>query len=410
MRTLCLFTNEFPYGSWEPYLETEIKYYEGFDKVLIFSLQLRKDHKKTKRNIPDNFEVIPVMYAPKVLYLLNVFTILGDINLYREISKLIKTKKLNLHKIVDLFVFFSRSHYEARKIYKKVNRAVFDQTIFYSYRFEYQPYVAYLLKKMTKSTGKIVSRAHRYDLYESRRKCGYIPGREILFKNVENVFPCSDHGTAYLQSAYCAYKDKIETRFLGTMDYGYRKPVRNDVFEIVSCSNIVPVKRVALLAEALACIDNIKIHWTHFGDGVLMDALKKCCETLPANITVDFPGNIKYSEVLKRYYENNYNLFVNVSESEGLPVSIMEAMSFGIPCIATDAGGTNEIINNNEGGVILPVDCTPKIIASEIIKIVNMSDENYARMSLNSRNRWYEKFNASKNYVDFNRELNRLVR
>lgn len=42
MKTLCLFTNEFPYGTWEAYLETEVKFYDQFDKVYVFALQLRK--------------------------------------------------------------------------------------------------------------------------------------------------------------------------------------------------------------------------------------------------------------------------------------------------------------------------------------------------------------------------------
>ncbi|MFR4320263.1 MAG: glycosyltransferase [Blautia massiliensis (ex Durand et al. 2017)] len=44
---------------------------------------------------------------------------------------------------------------------------------------------------------------------------------------------------------------------------------------------------------------------------------------------------------------------MNVSSSEGIPVSIMEATSFGIPGIATDAGGTKEIIRDKENGVLL---------------------------------------------------------
>ncbi|SQC98628.1 Uncharacterised protein [Fusobacterium necrophorum subsp. necrophorum] len=44
MKRLVLFTNEFPYGNWEPYLETEIKYYDCFfDEVVIFALQLEKN-------------------------------------------------------------------------------------------------------------------------------------------------------------------------------------------------------------------------------------------------------------------------------------------------------------------------------------------------------------------------------
>lgn len=58
MKTLCIFANEFPYGSWEAYLETEVKFYSEFDKVYIFSLQLRKEHAKQK----DHFQKILKLY------------------------------------------------------------------------------------------------------------------------------------------------------------------------------------------------------------------------------------------------------------------------------------------------------------------------------------------------------------
>ena len=45
------------------------------------------------------------------------------------------------------------------------------------------------------------------------------------------------------------------------------------------------------------------------------------------------------------YYKNNIiDIFINLSASEGIPVSIMDAISFGIPCIATNVGGTGEIV------------------------------------------------------------------
>ena len=42
MKTLCLFTNEFPYGTWEAYLETEVKFYDQFDKVYVFCTSIKK--------------------------------------------------------------------------------------------------------------------------------------------------------------------------------------------------------------------------------------------------------------------------------------------------------------------------------------------------------------------------------
>ena len=220
MKTLCLFTNEFPYGTWEAYLETEVKFYDQFDKVYVFALQLRKEHSKTRRALPENFTVIPIWYAPRWKYLINSIRVLNDPNLYKELFSMIKRKQLGIKRIIDLFVYLSRANYEMRKIKKSISLDEIKDAIFYSYRFEYQPYVALLLKKVLKTNNKIVSRAHRYDLYEEFRKNKYIPCREILLKNIDVVYPCSEDGKNYLQNKFPRYKSKIKTSFLGTKGYG----------------------------------------------------------------------------------------------------------------------------------------------------------------------------------------------
>lgn len=109
MKKLCLFTNEFPYGNWEAYLETEVKYYDKFDDVLIFSLQLRKDNSKKIRNIDCKAEIYPVYYASRLTYFLYSFVSLFDKNLYKELGNLIRNKRFNFKRLIQLFVFISRS-------------------------------------------------------------------------------------------------------------------------------------------------------------------------------------------------------------------------------------------------------------------------------------------------------------
>jgi len=43
---------------------------------------------------------------------------------------------------------------------------------------------------------------------------------------------------------------------------------------------------------------------------------------------------------------------MNLSETEGIPVSIMEAQSAGVPILATNLGGTSEIVNNENGFLV----------------------------------------------------------
>ena len=79
-------------------------------------------------------------------------------------------------------------------------------------------------------------------------------------------------------------------------------------------------------------------------------------------------GAIQNVEVYKYYNEHCADLFINVSSSEGLPVSIMEAISFGIPVIATDVGGTGEIVKNGISGFLINRDFETVELAKKIMK------------------------------------------
>ena len=405
MKALCLFANEFPYGNWEAYLETEVKYYDEFDKVYIFALQLRKEHAKTIRKMPDNCIVIPIRYAPRWKYFLNSFRVLTDQNLYKELGILRKKHRLNIRKIIDLFVFLSRSDYEMRIIRKSIKHEDIKNAIFYSYRFEYQPYVAILLRKKLRLNNKIIARAHRYDLYEERRTHKYIPCREILLENIDAVYPCSEDGTEYLQKRFPEYKDRVSVRYLGTIAHNREKFERSSRLRLVSCSNVVPVKRLDLIIAALKEITNVRVIWTHFGDGILLNEIKKLAKQLPENIETDFRGNLKNSDLMKVYEKEQFDLFINVSSSEGIPVSIMEAMSFGIPCIATDVGGTKEIVTDGYNGRLLRSDFNNADFVEAINCYLKMDKDTVYNLRKNVYSFWEGKYNAETNYSEFVKEL-----
>lgn len=403
--TLCIFANQFPYGKTEPYMEAEIEYWCMFEKIYIFALQLRKKNMAEIRKIPENAKVIPVPFNV-VAYLLYAFVSLMDRNTYSELMMLAKARRLSFRSIAQLFTYISRSHYEASFIEKEIKNDKLENPVFYSYRFGYQPYVACLLKKKMNLECDIYARAHRYDLYEDRKKTEYIPMRRYLLKELKYCYPCSNDGTNYLKRCYPLYVDKIQTRYLGTVDHGNLKLKRGKIFKIVSCSNIVPVKRIDLIIRALALINNYKIEWTHFGSGSLERSIKKAAqEQLTDNIVIKWKGFITNTEVLKAYEQEQYNLFLNVSTSEGIPVSIMESGSFGIPCIATDAGGTRELIQNEINGILLPLDTTGEKIAESIVSFITMPEIEYDRYCKNAREIWKEKFSAKDNYQAFFEEV-----
>ena len=72
------------------------------------------------------------------------------------------------------------------------------------------------------------------------------------------------------------------------------------------------------------------------------------------------------------FYKNNYiDLFINLSYSEGIPVSIMEAMSYSIPTLATNVGGVSELVNE-DNGVLVERDSIAEEITSDILKFIKL--------------------------------------
>ena len=104
----------------------------------------------------------------------------------------------------------------------------------------------------------------------------------------------------------------------------------------MSCSNLIKVKRIDLILESLSFIKNRKIDWFVIGDGPMRKYIEENEKRLDGDINIKMVGRLQNKEVYDFYKKENPDLFINLSSSEGVPVSIMEAMSFGIPVIATD--------------------------------------------------------------------------
>ena len=153
-----------------------------------------------------------------------------------------------------------------------------------------------------------------------------------------------------------------------------------------------------LIIEALEILpSSIKLEWIHFGDGELMEHIKDLSQkklSKKKNIKYTFKG-YKHNEYVMNYYkETHIDCFITTSSTEGMPVSIEEALSFGIPIIATDVGGIAETINDN--GILLPSNPDVKQISDAIISLYNKTEEEINQMRHNSYKIWEEKFDSEK--------------
>lgn len=134
---------------------------------------------------------------------------------------------------------------------------------------------------------------------------------------------------------------------------------------ILSVSSIIPVKRLDRILDALALIDE-PVSWTHVGSGPLEEDLARRAQDLVAartDLEVHFLGSRPRSEVLSILREGRFDFIVNTSESEGVPVSIMEAFAQGLPALALDVGGVREAVQSGRNGALLPSDASAADIA-----------------------------------------------
>ena len=67
---------------------------------------------------------------------------------------------------------------------------------------------------------------------------------------------------------------------------------------------------------------------------------------------VTFRKKTDYSEVPNDY--RDADIFITTSISDGTPVSLLEAMASGLPCIATSVGGIPEWIEDKRSGLLIP--------------------------------------------------------
>lgn len=411
MKRILLLANAFPYGSWEPYLVNEIPYLCQSAEVSIFSLMLRKEQLAEKREIsPQVQRVHKIFFAPAIIYLLWAFRALFDPNLYREIRLLSRTGRLSFSRIKILFIFLSRVHYEKNKILRVLRQDPIyspnDEVVIYAYRFAYQPYLASLIKKYFTGRVKIVARAHGSDLYQSQAPGGYIPLRIATMKSIDEVHLVSEFGYHYLVQAFPDFSHKYHLSHLG-VGRNQKRIVGKDLnqLRLVTCSTITSVKRLDLLVEALTLITDISVQWDHFGTGPLAKELEVATKNLPPNVQVVFHGQVENSQINKFFAQGKTDFLINVSESEGIPVSIMEALATGTPVVATRVGGNSEIVKDQINGFLLDSDPTSQVLANRLKKLYQMDKEEYDRLANGAYFSWEKNWDKEQNYLSFSKTL-----
>ncbi|ASV28846.1 glycosyltransferase [Maribacter cobaltidurans] len=390
-KDLYIINTNYPYGKTETFLENEVVFLAPyFNKIYLFPLNYpSKDF--FVREVPPN-----VVYKSASL----------DKKHYKRILKFLFKRSPSKNHIFDLVNLFKsdKGHYGS-KLKRWFFSFLIDRAFYKSKHFKFiknniKPNdILYFYWGGSKSIyasrfnhPNTFIRIHGGEINFERNR-GYIPLFNKLFKSNATYLAISEK----VRETIIKYNKGINVvvNRLGTYDYGLG-PIneKKSTICIVSCSNVIPLKRVHLILEALDQIKDINVEWVHFGDGPLLKEIKIKAKKLSSNITPIFKGRVLNQTVLNFYKKNSVDAFINVSTTEGVPVSIMEALSFGIPCFATDVGATAEIVNNKNGKIV-PKEFDSKEIVKFIYKI---KTSNYIQKRSKARETWELDYNANKNY------------
>lgn len=405
-----MFTISYPYGNGESFINSELKYLSKYFQ----DIEIVPGYYEEGRTTRNCDLSVNLNYAKKRWGYFRPITLL-----YYCILALIRYNWLD-----EVFYIFqneykwtnikelARSLYRAQlfenflQIQFSKNKKIFDLIYFYWVVPEIMGALSF--RKNSGINIKIVARGHGGDIYEDRHKGKYFGFRRNIVSDIDAIYCISDHGKLYLKSKYSSLKKKCHTARLGIIDPGFLNVQPNgDILSIVSCSFINPWKRIDLIIDAVDYILNthpfIKIKWTHIGDGNQYDEIRNYAfKKLNSRANVVFTGYLTESEIMNLYKNESFDVFINVSRIEGLPVTLMEAGSVGLPLIATDVGGSKEIVNF-ENGILIPANSSVETIASSLLRF---QDKNWAsELRIKSKLYWNEKFNAEINHNIFSMKL-----
>jgi len=113
-------------------------------------------------------------------------------------------------------------------------------------------------------------------------------------------------------------------------------------------------------------------------DGSLKD-VKTLVRKLKLEDSVEFTGILTKKEWHKK--SEDYDVFINTTNVDNTPISVIEAMALGLPIVSTDVGGLPYLISNNTDGILVPKE-NPSQMASAIL---NLIEENNQVLAVNAR-------------------------
>ena len=146
----------------------------------------------------------------------------------------------------------------------------------------------------------------------------------------------------------------------------------NDQINITIVSRLVSHKNIKKIIRAISDLNDPLIYLNIIGDGPELNQLQKISLESNNKDNIIFHGKLNRDDINHIFLKSD--IYIQASNYEGLPHSLLEAMSYGIPVLCTPVGECKEILGNEDRGYILDLPVSKNNIKSKISEIIGEKD------------------------------------
>lgn len=165
-----------------------------------------------------------------------------------------------------------------------------------------------------------------------------------------------------LEFGYHSQKIPIVCNGVDTEQFSQKERYRDEDIELVTTGTVYWIKNQLAIVKVVEELSSRykNIHLTILGDGEDFEKVREYVMSHGLDEFISMPG--RCNNVAE--YLQKSDIYVSASLTEGLPLSILEAMATGLPIVATDAGGTVDIVKNNVNGIVVEKNNEKALVAA----------------------------------------------
>ena len=219
--------------------------------------------------------------------------------------------------------------------------------------------------------------------------------RNWSINSAEIVITPSDHLKSFVSGIGYSKKILKINNGVNITDINRANESKADI-NLIIISRLVVQKNINIVIEAMKLLDNKNLKLSIIGEGGEFSKLESTIHDLNLQNQVQLLGKIDNNKISQ--FLLTADIFIQASDYEGLPHSVLEAINYGVPILSTETGGCKDLLNDGERGFIIPMPPDKKVIAENISFIIENKAEatkraNEAKSFINKKHNFLEQAN-----------------